>query len=153
VFKRLRWTLLGALAGAGGSIWVGRRVRRTVGRYVPEQLRNDARQWLTGAGDDLRAAIEEGRAAMRDREAELHARFADRLIAEPVRRGRIIDAGPLPAGALPVGPIGALPVASGGSLPPLAPAGPRLRVPEPTEPTTTQSERATGSHHHRRRRH
>lgn len=94
MFKRVRWTLFGALLGAGGSMWARRRVRRKLERYLPAQLGTEARQRLSIAGEDLRAALDEGRAAMAEREAELRSAFADRMIAQPVRPGRIIDAHP-----------------------------------------------------------
>lgn len=114
MFKRLRWTVFGALIGAGGSVWARRRVRRAVQRYLPQNLRTDARRRLSIARDDWRAAIDEGRAAMEEREAELRTHFADRLIAEPPRRGRIIEAGSPPATPLP----GLPPATPPASLPP-----------------------------------
>lgn len=123
MFKRIRWTLFGALLGAGGSIWARRRVKRTVRRYLPEQLSTQARRWLSIAGDDLRSAMDEGRAAMEEREAELRTRFAEGMVAQPVQRGRIIDADPAPAPAPHRPPAAVGPHAS----PPPAPPHPTLR--------------------------
>ncbi|MBO0692913.1 MAG: hypothetical protein J2P58_08455 [Acidimicrobiaceae bacterium] len=132
MFKRLRWTVFGALVGAAGSMWARRRVRRTVERYLPEEVSTRARQRLSSAGDDLRAAIEEGRAAMKEHEAELRSRYTDRMIAQPAWRGRIIDAVPPPA-TLPPGDQATAPA---GGLPPTT-----LRALQ--RPDTTQSEQDT----------
>jgi hypothetical protein len=73
VVKRLFWLLIGVGFGFGVSFWVTRVVKETVARYSPERVSAD----ITGAaktlGSDLRAAVAEGREAMRDREAELRA--------------------------------------------------------------------------------
>ncbi len=63
------------LAGAGGTIWAGRRLRRRVERYLPAQLRSDVAARLRAAGSDLREAIDDGRAAMSEREAELRVQL------------------------------------------------------------------------------
>jgi hypothetical protein len=91
VFKRARWTTFGMVVGAGTSVWAQRKVRRTVERYLPEQVSGRTRQ----LGAEVRAAIAEGRQAMIEREAELRARV------EPARPRRpVIEAA---AAELPVG--------------------------------------------------
>ena len=60
MFKRIRWMGTGAALGAGAVVWLQSRLRR----YSPAGLAGEA---VVRA----RSAIEEGRAAMRDREAEL----------------------------------------------------------------------------------
>ena len=60
MFKRVRWMGAGAALGAGAVVWAQARLRR----YSPASLAGEA---VVRA----RSAIEEGRAAMRDREAEL----------------------------------------------------------------------------------
>ena len=72
---RLRWMGLGMIAGAGGTVWAERRLRRRVERYLPAQLRADVAARVRAAGSDLRGALEEGRAAMTQREAELRAQL------------------------------------------------------------------------------
>ena len=73
MFKRLFWLLVGAGFGFGLSFWLMRFVRVTVDRYRPERVSADLAAAVTRFGQDLRAALAEGRAAMRNREAELKA--------------------------------------------------------------------------------
>lgn len=65
MFKRLFWLALGVIAGLSGSYWLQRRVRQAVDRLAPEQVQAD-----------VRAAWQEGRSAMREREQQLRARYA-----------------------------------------------------------------------------
>lgn len=74
MFKRLLWFTL----GCASSLWVMRTVRRTVERLMPQRLTQDAVAGAKTAGAQLRAALDEGRAAMREREAELRAEIARR---------------------------------------------------------------------------
>ncbi len=74
MFKRLFWFTI----GCGSSLWVMRTVRRTVERLTPHRLTQDAVAGARSATDHLKAAIEEGRQAMREREAELRAEIARR---------------------------------------------------------------------------
>ena len=83
--KRVFWMSTGYALGLGSSLWVQRRVRRTVERYAPEQLRQqlvDRTRDLTDRARqtviDLREAATEGRAAMRESEIELNAEFGRR---------------------------------------------------------------------------
>jgi hypothetical protein len=92
MFKRVRWTMLGAAAGVGGSIWAQRRVRRSVARYLPEQVTAEARARMARTAEDLRAAVGEGRTAMAEREAELRASLPRHPKALPPGRGQIIEA-------------------------------------------------------------
>jgi len=78
MFKRLRWLTIGTLVGFGSSWWVQRAVRRTVERYVPERVTSELARAARGVGDDVRAAVSEGREAMRGREAELRAELGRR---------------------------------------------------------------------------
>jgi hypothetical protein len=65
VFKRLFWLSTGAAAGFGGSYWIQRRVKQAVDRLAPASVQ-----------DDLKAAVVEGRIAMRTREIELRRRYS-----------------------------------------------------------------------------
>ncbi|MBW3645308.1 MAG: hypothetical protein KY441_07370 [Actinobacteria bacterium] len=67
MFKRLFW--MGV--GVGASFWVRRRVRDTVERYQPQRVSGEVVGAVHRLGDDVRAAVHEGRVAMREREAEL----------------------------------------------------------------------------------
>jgi hypothetical protein len=78
MFKRLFWLMVGAGFGFGVSFWLMRFVRETAARYAPERVADDLTGALKGLGNDLRAAVAEGRQAMRDREAELRADAAHR---------------------------------------------------------------------------
>jgi gas vesicle protein len=71
VFRRLFWLMVGAGFGFGVSFWLMRFVRETAARYAPERVSADLADALRGLGGDLRAAVAEGREAMREREAEL----------------------------------------------------------------------------------
>ena len=65
MFKRIFWLTVGVASGFGGSYWIQRRVKQTVDRFAPDNLQADAK-----------AAVVEGRTAMKEREAELRARYA-----------------------------------------------------------------------------
>jgi hypothetical protein len=85
MFKRLFWLVVGAGFGFGVSFWLMRFVRETVNRYSPERLSSDLSGAVRQLGADLRAAVAEGREAMREREAELRAELEGRR--PPVRIG------------------------------------------------------------------
>lgn len=76
MFKRLFWLMVGAGFGFGVSFWLMRFVRETVQRYSPERMSSDLSGALRAFGDDLRAAVADGRDAMREREAEIRAELA-----------------------------------------------------------------------------
>ena len=80
MFKRLFWLMIGAGFGFGVSFWLIRFVRQTVERYTPERMSADLAGALKAFGEDLRAAVAEGREAMREREAEIRSDL------EPARR-------------------------------------------------------------------
>ncbi len=60
------------------SFWFMRFVRETVHRYSPERVSGDLAGALRQLGTDIRAAAEEGRDGMREREAELRAELERR---------------------------------------------------------------------------
>jgi hypothetical protein len=64
MFRRFVWLLLGFVLGLGSSWAIGRRVRRVAQRYAPADM---ADRW----SGTMRAAVTEGREAMREREAQL----------------------------------------------------------------------------------
>lgn len=81
--RRTFWLGIGYSIGLGTSIYVQRRVRRTVDRYAPEQVRQDvvakSRVVTDRARDvviDLRDAAQEGVDAMRREKIDLLAEFA-----------------------------------------------------------------------------
>jgi len=68
--------MIGIGFGFGVSFWVIRMVRHTAERYSPERVGTDVAGAVRGFGEDVRAALAEGRAAMREREAELRAELS-----------------------------------------------------------------------------
>ena len=82
MFKRLFWLLVGAGFGFGVSFWMTRFVRETIARYSPERVSGDLAGAIKSFGSDIRAAVAEGREAMREREAELRAEMDERRSGE-----------------------------------------------------------------------
>lgn len=76
MFKRLFWLMIGLGFGFGASFWVMRFVRETVQRYTPERMSSDLADALRSLGSDMRAAVADGREAMREREAEIRAELS-----------------------------------------------------------------------------
>jgi hypothetical protein len=64
MFRRFFWLVLGFLLGLGSSWAFSRQVRKVAQRYVPAEV---ADRW----SGTMRAAVTEGRDAMREREAQL----------------------------------------------------------------------------------
>ena len=64
MFKRLRWLGTGMAMGLGGSVWLQRKMKSAASRYRPAGV-------AVAAASRARDALEEGRVAMREREAEL----------------------------------------------------------------------------------
>jgi hypothetical protein len=71
--RRLVWFVTGATAGFGGAMWIRRQVLKQVERFVPQRVAADAGESARRAGRGVRAAVAEGRAQARGREAELRA--------------------------------------------------------------------------------
>ena len=71
MLKRVRWLLAGAAVGFGGSVWLQRKVRTAAERLRPSGVAG-------AAAARARDALEEGRTAMRDREAELRGNAGGR---------------------------------------------------------------------------
>lgn len=81
MFKRLFWLVIGAGFGFGMSFWLMRTVRSTIERWSPDRVSQDFADALRTFGRDLRAAVSEGREAMREREAELRSELERRAIS------------------------------------------------------------------------
>lgn len=75
MIKRAFWLAVGFLLGLGSSVAVLRRLRRLAARYAPAEVAGRVGGSVSGLGHDLRAAVSEGRRAMRVREDELRAGF------------------------------------------------------------------------------
>ena len=73
MFRRLFWLCIGAGFGFGVSFWLMRWVRDTAARYAPERVSNDLANAMREIGQDLKAAVAEGREAMRERELDLRS--------------------------------------------------------------------------------
>ncbi|MEY2569462.1 MAG: hypothetical protein QOE35_3991 [Actinomycetota bacterium] len=71
MFKRLFWLVTGAGFGFGMSLWAQRAVKKTAARYSPQRVSGELTRTVKGITGDVRAAVQEGREAMRDREAAL----------------------------------------------------------------------------------
>lgn len=93
MFKRLFWLVVGAAFGFGMAFWLTRFVRETVERYSPERVSADLGDALRQFGADLRAAVAEGRDAMREREAEIRAEIEGRPGAQ---EAHLAEEPPLP---------------------------------------------------------
>ena len=97
--KRAFWTVVGYGAGVASTVMVKRRVRRTVNRYAPSEVRSAVSARGTDVVDrakrvttEIRAAADEGLRAMRVRRQELDDEFAlpSEIEANDLRRpGRI----------------------------------------------------------------
>lgn len=86
MFKRLFWLMIGAGLGFGFSFWIMRTVKETIARYSPERVTGDLTAAARGLAADVRAAVDEGREAMRKREAELRAELGGRRPTSGVRQ-------------------------------------------------------------------
>jgi hypothetical protein len=73
VFKRLLWLSVGAALGLGSSWWAMAKVRRAVERLAPERVTQEVVTAARSLGAQVRDALDEGRAGMREREAQLRA--------------------------------------------------------------------------------
>ena len=71
--KRVFWLGVGYGAGLGTSWYAARKVKAAARRYTPEGLSDKVTDTVTGISRDVKAAVTEGRSAMREREAELRA--------------------------------------------------------------------------------
>lgn len=81
--KRMFWTTVGYGAGLASSVYLKRRVRRAVRRVTPIEMREAVGARSTDLvdrarrfGGTMRAAAQEGRAAMREAERELREEHA-----------------------------------------------------------------------------
>ncbi len=69
--KRVFWLTVGYTAGIGSSFYAARKAKAVARRYTPEGLSGRVTDTVTGISRDVKAAVTEGRSAMREREAEL----------------------------------------------------------------------------------
>jgi hypothetical protein len=71
LFSRVRWLAAGAALGVGASVWGQRKMKAAAARYRPAGLAETALDRARTWPSHLRAAMQEGRTTMRQREAEL----------------------------------------------------------------------------------
>ena len=76
--KRIIWTTVGYSLGLGSSVWVQRRVKRTVERYAPAQVRDDLAERGRHLVVDVREAARDGAEMMRQVERDLLDEFSTR---------------------------------------------------------------------------
>jgi len=69
--KRVFWLGVGYTAGIGTSVYAACKVKAAPRRCTPEGLGGRVTDTVTGISRDGKAAVTEGRSAMREREAEL----------------------------------------------------------------------------------
>jgi len=74
MIKRAIWLGIGASMGAFGSRWANRRMRNIADKYAPSEVRNRVQDRVKTAGGHVRSAVDDGREAMREREAQLRGR-------------------------------------------------------------------------------
>lgn len=90
--KRLVWFGLGAVSGGLATIWGLSSARRASQRLAPERLPGELADVVLdrgrSLGEDLRAAVADGRDAMAERERQLRVALHDRP-----RRRRVDGAG------------------------------------------------------------
>ena len=69
--KRVTWFVVGAAAGATGSVYAKRKARKAVQRMQPTNVARVAVVRARSSGRSVVDALKEGRTAMRAKEAEL----------------------------------------------------------------------------------
>ncbi len=69
--RRLFWATLGLGAGVTTAVMTSRWMRRQADRMAPANIGRQAGETLRGVGELFRQALADGRAAMREREAEI----------------------------------------------------------------------------------
>jgi hypothetical protein len=82
VFKRLFWLTVGISVGVYAVLRTQRSLRHRADRLRPESMAADLATALRELRVDLRKAVEEGRTAMVDREAELRVQLQARTGAD-----------------------------------------------------------------------
>jgi hypothetical protein len=78
LFKRVTWLTVGFGLGVGTTVAAAREVRKRVDRYQPNALVDRATDGLGRLRDNLADAVDTGREAAREREAELRTPRAER---------------------------------------------------------------------------
>lgn len=77
MFKRVTWFMAGAVTGAGGSVYARRKAKEAAAKYRPVAVARNTAVRVKGRASDVVEAVRDGRAAMREREAELREQLDD----------------------------------------------------------------------------
>ncbi len=100
MFKRTIWFTVGAASGAGASVYAYVRLREERGRLAPDRVADTlvgtvrtvgrgARTVGLAVGDNVRAAVADGRLAMADAEDRITAELEGR--PRPARRHELVE--------------------------------------------------------------
>jgi hypothetical protein len=85
VLKRVKWVGAGVALGVGSSLWAQWKMKAVLSRFSPAGMGATAATRVKVWPGRVRAAIQEGRVAMREREAELRAGSRGRGSQAPTR--------------------------------------------------------------------
>jgi dTDP-4-dehydrorhamnose reductase len=91
MFKRSRWFVVGAAAGASGTIAAQRRVRRAVRRIAPDSVVRTTAATARERAAHVADAVRDGRRTMLAKEAELRALADGRTPGAPAPSRDVID--------------------------------------------------------------
>ncbi len=87
MFKRATWLGVGFTLGVGTTVVAARKARQQLDRYKPPALVDRVTTTVTGRAssfkDHVVIALSDGRAAAREREAELRAEKLDARASQP----------------------------------------------------------------------
>ncbi len=81
MFKRVRWMGMGAVAGAGASLWAKHRLTQTFDEHPSIRRSAQAALKAKAVGTELRGALVDGREAMAEREAVLRTEVDRRFVS------------------------------------------------------------------------
>lgn len=87
--RRVTWFAAGVAAGAAGTTYATRKVKKTAQALKPTNVARNAVGAVKRKGTDLAEAVRDGKSAMRSKEAELKAR-RDGDVVLPVEPGQVI---------------------------------------------------------------
>ena len=73
MFKRVTWLTVGFGLGVGATVAGARAVKKQVDRYQPNAMVDRVSDSMAALRDQVKAAVDDGRVAAREREIELRA--------------------------------------------------------------------------------